>query len=280
MKQYTFTAALPFEFEIKELSEVTQRKQKISGVPHRTDFYEIVIIEAGYSVQTIDFTPIQAVSGEMLFIGKNQVVSFDTTQTYNGKIILFTDLFFNRIESEMRMIKLQNLFNPFTGNKAIKVNEKLKAILGLLQAEFNTPHDSFQSDLIHNLLNAFLIESARQSIDDVNATKNQDYTTALHFSKLVEQHYQSLRKVNDYMRIMNTTAKPLSKALQSIIGKTPKQYIDDRILLEAKRLLVYSNENIKEITFMLGFEEPTNFSKFFREQTGLSPAEFRKQTTP
>ncbi|MGL5272600.1 MAG: AraC family transcriptional regulator [Phocaeicola sp.] len=280
MKQYTFTAALPFEFEIKELSEVTQRKQKISGVPHRTDFYEIVIIEAGYSVQTIDFTPIQAVSGEMLFIGKNQVVSFDTTQTYNGKIILFTDLFFNRIESEMRMIKLQNLFNPFTGNKAIKVNEKLKAILGLLQAEFNTPHDSFQSDLIHNLLNAFLIESARQSIDDVNATKNQDYTTALHFSKLVEQHYHSLRKVNDYMHIMNTTAKPLSKALQSIIGKTPKQYIDDRILLEAKRLLVYSNENIKEITFMLGFEEPTNFSKFFREQTGLSPAEFRKQTTP
>ena len=281
MRQYTFNAPLPFEFELKDLAEVTQRKQKLSGVPHRTDFYEIILIESGEATQIVDFEPIKVKRGQMLLIGKNQVVKFDTTLSYSGKIILFTDLFFNRSDSEIRLMKLLNLFNPFTGNTPISINEKLKTLFVLLEQEFNSPHDNFQADLIHNLLNSFLIESARQSIiNEKNTIKNQDYSTALLFSKLVDQHYRSLRKVNDYIEIMGITAKPLSKALQSIVGKTPKQYLDDRILLEAKRLLVYSDESVKEITFILGFEEPTNFSKFFREQTGLSPAEFRKQTAP
>lgn len=277
MKQYSFKASTPFEFELKDLSEITQLKQKISGVPHRTDFYEIVLIESGESVQTVDFTPIKMVEGQMLFIGRNQVVTFDTSLSYSGKIILFTDIFFNRCDCEIRLLRQINLFNPFTVNTPISISEKLKTLFGLMEQEFHFTHDTFQADLIHNLLNAFLIESARQSLQKANPLKNQNYSTALQFAELVEQHYRSLRKVNDYLDLIGITAKPLSKALQATIGKTPKQYIDDRILLEAKRLLVYSNETIKEITFMLGFEEPTNFSKFFREQTGLSPAEFKRK---
>ena len=75
---------------------------------------------------------------------------------------------------------------------------------------------------------------------------------------------------------MGITARRLQQAVAESVGKTPKQLIDDRLLLEAKRLLVYTNHSIKEIGFQLGFEEPTNFSRFFRKQAGHSPAEFRK----
>ncbi|MGL5912661.1 MAG: AraC family transcriptional regulator [Bacteroidales bacterium] len=280
MKQYTFKTPLLFEFELKDLAEVTQRKQTMSGVPHRTDFYEIIFIESGESVQMLDFAPIQVSKGQILFIGKNQVVRFDTSTSYSGKIALFTDMFFSRVDCEVSRMKLQNLFSPFTGNMPIVANEVLNSLFSLLQQEFNATHDGFQADLIHSLLNAFLIETARQSLNESNISKGKDYAIALQFSKLVEEHYHTLRKVNDYLDIMRITAKPLSKALQSTIGKTPKQYLDERILLEAKRLLVYSNESIKEVSFLLNFDEATNFSKFFREQTGLSPAEFKKQTTP
>lgn len=277
MKQYAFTAATPFEFELKDLSDITQRKQKISGTPHRTDFYQIVMLESGQSIQTVDFAPIKLDGGEILFIAKNQVVSFDTSGLHDGKIILFTDVFFNRCACEVRLLRQQNLFNPFTVNTPISVNEKLRTLFTLIEEEFHSEYDASQADIIHNLLSAFLIESARQSVQTTHLLKNQEYSIALQFAELVEQHYRSLRKVNDYLDFMPVAAKQLSKILQTIVGKTPKQFIDDRIVLEAKRLLVYGDESIKEITFLLGFEEPTNFSKFFREQTGLSPAEFKKQ---
>ena len=68
----------------------------------------------------------------------------------------------------------------------------------------------------------------------------------------------------------------LSNALQTVIGKTAKQFIEGRILLEAKRMLVYSNESIKEITFQLGFDEPTNFTKYFSKNADMPPVQFRR----
>ena len=277
MKVYSFNANTPFEFEIKELYEITQAKRKISGVPHRANFYQIVWIESGKSVQTVDFNPVEVIGGQILSIAKNQVISFDTSTNYKGQIILFTDLFFNRCECDARFMKQLNLFNPFAGNMPLNVNEKLEILWGMMKNEFQSEQDTFHSNAIHNFLSAFLIEAVRQNTENRTQIHNIEYQTAIRFADLVEQNFTSLRKVNDYLPLMNTTAKPLSKSLQKTIGKTPKQFIDDRILLEAKRLLAYSNESIKEITFLIGFDEPTNFSKFFREQTGISPAEFKKQ---
>ena len=279
MKVYSFNANTPFEFEIKELCEITQAKRKISGVPHRTDFYQIIWIESGKSVQTVDFNPVEVVGGQLLFIAKNQVIRFDTATSYKGQIILFTDLFFNRCEYDARFMKQLNLFNPFTGKKPLNVTEKSETLWGMMKHEFRERRDIFHFDAIHNFLSAFLIEAARQNTEDKTQIQNTEYQTATLFAELVEQHFLSLRKVNDYLPLMNTTAKPLSKSLQKTFGRTPKQFIEERIVLETKRLLAYTNKSIKEITFEVGFEEPTNFSKFFREQTGLSPAEFKKQHT-
>ena len=275
MKRYSFNAPTPFEFEIKELCEVTQAKRKISGVPHRTDFYQIIWIESGTSVQTVDFNPVEVIGGQILFIAKNQVISFDTSTDYKGQIILFTDLFFNRCECDTRFIKQFKLFNSFTGNTPIVINEMTETFWRLIKDEFCRENDSFQSNLIHNYLSAFLVHAERQSGENTVQVKNLEYQIALQFAELVEQHFKSLRKVNDYLDLMGISDKNLSKALQTVTGKTPKQFIDDRILLEAKRLLVYSNDSIKEITFMLGFDEPSNFTKYFYKNTNINPAQFR-----
>jgi len=69
----------------------------------------------------------------------------------------------------------------------------------------------------------------------------------------------------------------LNQATSKVLDKSPKELIDDRILLEAKRLLVYGNKSIKEIAFQLGFEEPTNFIKYFRKHIDKTPMEFREK---
>ena len=281
MKQYFFKAPNPtsFEFEIKELSEISQVSRRIMGAPHRADFYHIIRVETGKSVQTVDFCPIELTNGQILFIAKNQVISFDVSTSYSGQIILFTDIFFNRCECYARLMKQLNLFNPFTGNTPITTSEKLTSILNMMIEEFHQQQYSLQSNAIHSLLNAFFIQASRQIAENITQSQNNNYQIAFQFAELVEQNYKSLRKVNDYIKLMVASAKPLSKSLQAIIGKTPKQFIDSRIVLEAKRMLVYGNESVKEIAFSLGFDEPTNFGKFFREQTGISPAEFKKQLT-
>jgi AraC-like DNA-binding protein len=274
MKQFSFHAPTPFEFEIKDLSEI-RRYKRITGVPHRAEFYQIIWIESGESVQTVDFTPVEVSGGQILFVAKNQVISFDTSANYKGQIALFTDLFFNRCECDARFMKQLNLFNPFTGNNPLTVNEKIKTLWQLMKNESLTEYDVFQPNVLHNFLCAFLIEAARQNSESKAQTQNTEYQTALQFTELVEQNYKSLRKVNDYLDVMGVSDKNLSKALQKVIGKTPKQFIDGRILLEAKRMLVYSNESIKEITFQLGFDEPTNFTKYFSKNTNMTPAQFR-----
>ena len=75
---------------------------------------------------------------------------------------------------------------------------------------------------------------------------------------------------------MAVSEKKLTKSIAATLGKSPKALIDERIVLEAKRLLVHTNSSIKEIGFDLGFDEPTNFIKYFRKHEAKTPIEFRK----
>lgn len=256
---------------------MNRRACSITGEPHRTSFYQIIRITRGKTIQKVDFTPIEVSAGQILFIGKDQVMSFDVESEYNGEIILFTDEYYIRNESDSRLIKQIELLNPFTVNKPIIYDENIDSIWELMKKIYKPEDDNYIPHILHHLLSSLLIYSERINDNSGHFVTSQGYQTTLQFSQAVEENYKNMRKVNEYVTYLGITSKALSKALKNTIGKSPKQYIDDRLLLEAKRLLVYSNKSVKEISFDLGFEEPTNFSKFFRELVGQSPNDFKKQ---
>lgn len=256
---------------------MNQRACSITSKPHRTNFYQIIRITSGKTIQKVDFSPIEVREGQILFIGKDQVLSFDLESAYTGEIILFTDDFYIRNEYERRLIKQSELFNPFTKNIPIETHEYLDSIWELMKKIYSPEQDPYIPDILHHLLSSFLIYSNKITSHSLNILSSSCYSVTLEFSLAVEKNYKILRKVNDYISSLGISPKVLSKALKNIVGKSPKEYIDERILLEAKRLLVYSELNIKEISFELGFDEPTNFSKFFRKWVGISPIDFKKQ---
>jgi AraC-like DNA-binding protein len=97
------------------------------------------------------------------------------------------------------------------------------------------------------------------------------------FKDLLEINFKTQKQVSFYAKELIITEKRLNQATSKVFGKTPKHIIDDRIILEAKRILVHTNESIKEVAYNLGFEEPTNFIKYFKKHSSVTPTEFREQ---
>jgi AraC-like DNA-binding protein len=181
-----------------------------------------------------------------------------------------------------KFLRSSILFNDLLSISQIQLpknNSTIKTIFELLETEINNSKDNYQSDLLRNDLHNLLLhcERERRKQDFIELNKDTNLEQTLLFKTLLDDNFIFHKKVSFYCQQMNITPKKLNQATSKIFGKTPKNIIDDRVLLESKRLLAHTSESIKEISFSLGFEEPTNFIKYFKRHTDNTPVEFRAE---
>ena len=153
---------------------------------------------------------------------------------------------------------------------------KFKLLWSVFLSEFET-RDNLQAQMLLMLLKRFLIIATR--IYKVQNNTIQLHVTKLdtirEFNLLVEMHYKTKHAVLEYADLMNKPAKSLTNLFALHSEKTPLKVIQDRIHIEAKRQLLFTQKIVKEIAFELGFEDIQSFSRFFKNKEGLSPKEFR-----
>jgi len=282
IQKYQFREGLNLEFEILDLDPIYQAKKKMMTVPHRAQFYHILWIEKGSGTHFVDFNPISIEDNAILFIPHNSVNVFDKNGTYHGKTILFTNNFFCKNNSDLQFLQTSMLFSDLYNIGKIKVNQQLsdlRVFLNSIETEYNRKPDSVQYEVLHNMLHVFLLQAERemrkQGYEELKPSANLDYLML--FKDLLEQNFRKDRAVKKYASELSLSEKQLHKATTSLLDKTPKQIIDERVLLEAKRLLAHSTQTIKEVAYELGYDEPTNFIKYFRKHTNSTPSEFREQ---
>ena len=144
--------------------------------------------------------------------------------------------------------------------------------------EFETK-DKIQGEMLQMLLKRFIIKCVRiakeQLISHELSSKQIDVIRRFNF--LVDAHFKEKRQVKDYAVLLNKSPKTLSNLFSTYNQKTPQQIIHDRFLLEAKRLLYFTDKTVAEIGFELGYEDPAYFSRFFKKNLGKSPSEFRDE---
>jgi len=148
-----------------------------------------------------------------------------------------------------------------------------------LEEEFET-HDLVQGEMLRVLLKRLLIKSVRllkKTIVDPSLEQPK-VDIIRQFNLLVEANFKERHKVAEYADLLNKSPKTLSNLFAKYNNKTPLQVINDRIVLEAKKLLLQSQKSSKEIAYSLGFSEASHFSKFFKNQSGVSPIHFKKNT--
>jgi AraC family transcriptional regulator, transcriptional activator of pobA len=155
--------------------------------------------------------------------------------------------------------------------------QRLELLTKIFEDEFST-HDNIQAEMLRMLLKRLIILITRLAKEQTQdfPEKDNHYDLVRKFNLAVENHYKTQHQVQFYADLLNKSPKTLSNLFAIYKQKTPVGIIHERIALEAKRLLIYTDKSAKEIAFELGFEEISHFSRFFKNKENCSPKEFRE----
>jgi len=154
--------------------------------------------------------------------------------------------------------------------------ETVSTVWKMLEQEMRS-NDGLQEEMLQMMLKRILILSLRMYKDQSSLDKVEHQTVDIirEYNFLVEQYYKEKHSVAEYAEILHKSPKTLSNLFKKIGSKSPSQFIKERRMLEARRLLAYTDKSVSEIGYELGFLDVQSFSRFFKKFQGVSPAEFK-----
>lgn len=250
--------------------------------PHRTNFYHIFLFDKA-TVHEVDFEKMDIPDCSLLFLDKDKVHCFDKRLCFEGEVIVFMDTLFSVSDFDQQFLQNCTLFSKLYDTQVIElsvdkyqnVKNTARYIRQILSTFQPPPHQLLVKNLLQNLLILAQQCAEAQGFESIKSGAELDCLVL--FESLLEQHFKQQHQVNFYAHQMLISEKKLHKVTTQTLGKSPKQLIDERVILEAKRLLSYSQESVKTIAYGLGFDEPTNFIKFFKKHTAQTPNNFRQK---
>lgn len=247
---------------------------------HLVEFYIILFIEAGEGYHTIDFTKHSYQQGTILTIRKDQIHHFHQNNTAKGLLLLFTEEFLLSYFSHLESLRTIQLFNEILSSPKIQLSkEELIEISELIQRinhEYYKIHDKYSLAIIRSELHILISKLFRIKSNTNTISSNTKYLNEfIEFQNLIEKNATKHSKVKDYAKMLGVSSKTLNNITRSIVHKSAKEFIDDICTKQIKRLLINTELSIKEVAYQSGFEESSNFYKYFKRQTQVTPEQFR-----
>jgi len=259
------------EFNLVKLTLGHARYEKTSH-PHRHDHYTLIILCEGTSKQFIDFKEYEATDAAILFMQPGQVHYEVDPGHAVMYLITFTSDFLFSYSADNHWTQQFN-----TNLLPLKKTElsALLPFLELIQQEFT----AFKQNkaVIAQLFLAMFEKIEIYIASHINITGRKRYSTLMRqFIELVEANFLTDTKVADYASKLFISAGHLNDVVKEMIGTNAKTVIDERRVLEAKRLLFWTQLPIREVGWKVGFDDPAYFTRFFKKHTGKLPAAFQR----
>lgn len=254
------------------------------SLPHRHDFYTVLLVKEACGSHFIDFTEHKMKPQLVFFVSPGQVHQvLVNNDSPSGDILMFSDEFLSRNYISEAFILNLGMFSCNSETPPLEIPiESFNKLINISTAIKEDFKDSspFMFDSIAAHLKLFLIECNKHAIkpkDDNPQTIQSGRPIIQNFRKLLNQHFSTWHKVNEYAEAMNISPDYLNNVIKTNIGKTAKEMIFQRLILEAKRMGLHTDLSSKEIAYQLGYEDPSHFSKFFKKESGQSFSVFRKK---
>ncbi|CDF78710.1 transcriptional regulator, AraC family [Formosa agariphila KMM 3901] len=271
-----------FGFEIVPIEKIRRGKNNQlhdPEQPHQLKFYNLIYFTAGSGSHFIDFNWFPVQKHSLIYLTKEQVNAFDFSGNLDGFCMIFTEDYFIDCFANLSKDFVFRLFNPqlFSPILQIPKTSDFNDYFKLLQKEYINS-DMFNQKSIINALFTILIskaETIKQS-QTLYIKESSKIITFQKFTALIEIHLTQSRNASFYANELAMTYKHLNSICKELVNKTAKNVIDDFIILQAKRRLINSNIKSTELAYHLGFEDATNFTKYFKKHTGFTPKSFLK----
>lgn len=246
-------------------------------VPHRKDHYLIVLIRRAGSRQWIDMTPYILKDNTIYFSGPNQVIVKEEFEQLWSTGIAFTKEFL-AFQENASLSNLPLVQNPKNAHELLLTAADLNFVEDMLtkiNVEYQSPSE-WQQRMLTAYLTVLLTYLSRlytEQFKDNDASADQ--LLLKNFQSKINECFREMREVGDYASLLHISAGHLSEVVKRQSGKPAIKHIHERMILEARRLLFHTHHSLKEIAFDLGFSEASYFNRFFKRETGLTPAEYR-----
>lgn len=268
-------------FGISKMEDIyTKRNGKVDE-PHRHNYYTVLLIQRAKGQHKIDFNTYELANEQIFFVAPGQVHQVIEVEKSIGFSMTFSNQFLIENSIPISFIDSLNLFHNYGQSPPLVPS---KAQFDTIELFANQIFALFNSDVnmkglsIGSYLKLLLIEC--NNICAINPIESDIDTSGVNlirtFKNLVDNHYKREHSTTFYAKELYITPDHLNRTFKARIGKTAKEYIQARIITEAKRLLYFTDLTNKEIAYELGFNEPANFSAFFKKHTQLSPLNFKK----
>ena len=250
-------------------------KRTVVHTPHRHAFNELIFMLNDGGTHDIDFCSYEIVAGSAHFVHAAQVHQINRTNEASGCSLLFSNDFLLNSPNGKQILDTLPFSPQITPVVQFDVQtfEQIKQILKQIEVEY-TDNKPDKLDMIRSQLQVLFLYIKRHYKGAIVDSKHNN-SVVQHFLELIEQRYQQNWSLPDYAAKLHISVNYLADICKRETQQTAHQHIQNRILLEAKRLLCYSTISVKEIAYQLGFEFPQSFNKLFKKKPDLTPLEFK-----
>lgn len=258
-------------------------KYPVTAVPHRHNFYEILWFPKAEGIHYIDDASFKMTGNDLFLISEGQVHYYQNVGEITGYMLMFKDVFWEDALKSIHNFKT-TLFNHLLINVHLQLSDEaasdITELLNTIVKEYKRPDYIGKSELMTSYLKILLIRISNFQQDVAvpsSHANNNDYILFQRFIDVLEHQFTIHHEVAYYANELHISSRKLADICRLYNSRNPKELIDNRILIAAKRQLQFDATLIKEISASLNFSDQYQFSKFFKKLTGISPVEYRVQ---
>ena len=266
----------PAGIEVLSLARLRSRTSTDAlCVPHRPAFHHLLTLSQGAVRHTVDFTEYAVTPGAWLWVRPGQVHRWGDLSRADGTLILFEQNFLDPATTSAALV--DDSYARVVTEPADDDLAELTTAAEHLDRSFNSPGRlpaDIHIAMLRHLLAVLVLRLAHAGAPAGGGATDQG-TAFSRFRDAVERTFTQSRRLENYAHALGYSTRTLSRATQSVAGVNAKDFIDRRVILEAKRLLAHGDHTAAQIAARLGFTSATNFGKYFHQRTGTTPIAFR-----
>ncbi|TPG29781.1 AraC family transcriptional regulator [Flavobacterium pectinovorum] len=245
--------------------------------PHRDNHCQLMLALNGNFKLNIDFENIEFTAPALLCIFPEEVHHIIEVQNPKGWMISFDS---SLVSKEVLQLLENKINNPFLLEQRSNFYQQLIILMDLIEKLQSENTNNYIQKSIHSLLNGLLNLISGEIVSNLSLDKEKENRSIIikeTFIRLTKEHFKTWKKPSQYASALSISVAHLNDTVKLLTGSPVSVHIQEASVLEAKRLLYFTDNSVKEIAYEVGYDEPVYFGKLFKKVTNFTPLEFRKK---